>query len=133
MNLSKKSKIFLSILAILVVVGVAGYFYLYQSHTSINDMEVVYKGSAEEFQSNMEANADAWSKAGDKIIELTGTITAKDVKGISVDGNFYFQLEEGTSTENLKKDQKIQIKGRIIGYDDLLGELKLDKAIILKN
>ncbi|KAB8152475.1 hypothetical protein EZY14_013790 [Kordia sp. TARA_039_SRF] len=133
MNLSKKSKIFLSILAILVVVGVAGYFYLYQSHTSINDMEVVYKGSAKEFQSNMEANADAWSKAGDKVIELTGTITAKDVKGISVDGNFYFQLEEGTSTENLKKDQKIQIKGRIIGYDDLLGELKLDKAIILKN
>jgi uncharacterized protein (UPF0333 family) len=133
MSLSKKSKIFLSILAILVVVGIAGYFYLYQSHTSINDMEVVYKGSAEEFQSKMEANADAWSKAGDKVVELTGTITAKDVKGISMDGNFYFQLEEGTSTENLKKDQKIQIKGRIIGYDDLLGELKLDKAIILKN
>ncbi|PTX59494.1 hypothetical protein C8N46_10983 [Kordia periserrulae] len=132
MNLSKKSKIFLSILALLVVGGIAGYFYLYQSHTSINDMEIVYTGSAEEFQNKMEANADAWSKAGDKVIELTGTITAKDLKGISVEGSFYFQLEDGTSTDNLQEDQKIQIKGRIIGYDDLLGELKLDKAIILK-
>jgi hypothetical protein len=42
-------------------------------------------------------------------------------------------LEEGTKTDNLSEGQKIKIKGRIIGYDDLLGELKLDKAIILKN
>lgn len=132
MSLSKKNKIILTVLLVLVVAGIGGYFYIYQSHKSLDDMEVVYTGSAQEFQSKMEASADAWSKEGDKVIELTGIITAKDVKGISVDDNFYFQLEEGTKTDGLAEDQKIRIKGRIIGYDDLLGELKLDKAIILK-
>lgn len=133
MSLSKKSKKILMIaLAVIVVGGVGGYFYLYQSHQTLDDMEVVYKGSADEFQSKMEASADAWSKAGDKVIEVTGVITAKDVKGISVNESLYFQLEEDTKTDNLTEDQKVRIKGRIIGYDDLLGELKLDKAIILK-
>lgn len=132
MSLSKKNKIILTVLLVLIVAGIGGYFYIYQSHKSLDDMEVVYTGSAQEFQSKMEASADAWSKEGDKVIELTGIITAKDVKGISVDDNFYFQLEEGTKTDGLAEDQKIRIKGRIIGYDDLLGELKLDKAIILK-
>ncbi|AXG72217.1 hypothetical protein KORDIASMS9_04485 [Kordia sp. SMS9] len=133
MSLSKKSKKRILIaLVVLVIVGVGGYLYIYKAHKTLDDMEVVYTGSAQEFESKMEANADEWSKAGDKVIEVTGVITAKDVKGISVDGSFYFQLEEGTKTDNLTEDQKIRIKGRIIGYDDLLGELKLDKAIILK-
>lgn len=133
MSLSKRNKILLIILGAIIVGGVGGYFYLYQSHKTLDDMEVVYTGSAEEFQSKMETSAETWSKAGDKVVELTGVITAKDVQGISVDENFYFQLEEGTKTDNLTENQKVRIKGRIIGYDDLLGELKLDKAIILKN
>ncbi|MEM6684733.1 MAG: hypothetical protein AAF617_02965 [Bacteroidota bacterium] len=132
MSLSKKSKILLISLAVLVVAAVGGYFYIYKSHKTLDDMELVYTGSAEEFKSKMDTNADTWTKAGDKVIDLTGVITAKDVKGISVNGDFYFQLAEGTKTNDLAENQKIRIKGRIIGYDDLLGELKLDKAIILK-
>jgi len=132
MSLSKKSKILLISLLVLIVVGVGGYFYIYQPHKSLDDMEVVYTGSAQEFQSKMEASAYTWTKTGDKVIELTGVITAKDVKGVSINESFYFQLEEGTKTDDLAENQNVRIKGRIIGYDDLLGELKLDKAIILK-
>jgi len=72
-----------------------------------------------------------WTQ-GEKVVELVGVITAKDAKGISINESIYFQLEEGTSTKMLSKGEKLKIKGRIIGYDDLLEELKLDKAIILK-
>jgi hypothetical protein len=132
MSLSKKSKILLIALLVLVVAGVGGYMYIYKDHKSINDMEVAFKGNSQDFLAKIEANSDSWTK-GEKVIELTGEITAKDLKGISINESIYFQLEEGTKTDNLSEGQKIKIKGRIIGYDDLLGELKLDKAIILKN
>jgi len=134
MSLSKKSKkIITYVLLALVLIGVGGYFYLYQSHKTLDDMEVVYKGSAEEFQSVMEAKAKTWEKEGDKVVELTGVITTKGEEAISVNENFSFQFPKDTNIENLAEGQKIKIKGRIIGYDDeLLGELKLDMATIIK-
>ena len=128
----KRKKILLYSLIVLILAGVGGYFYLYQSHKSLHDMEMVFTGSSQEFQNVMEVKAKTWEKEGDKVVELTGVITAIDLKGISVDESFYFQLEEGTKTDGLAEDQKVRVKGRIIGYDDLLGELKLDKAIIIK-
>ncbi|WP_298515703.1 hypothetical protein [uncultured Kordia sp.] len=133
MSLSKKSKkrIIIALVAIAAVL-VGGYFYLYQSHQSINDMEVAFKGNSQEFLTKIEANADEWTTGGNKVVELTGVISGKDLKGVTVNGSIYFQLEEGTKTDALKEGQKINIKGRIIGYDEILEELKLDKAIILK-
>ena len=133
MSLSKKNKkrLLIALIAI-VTVGVGGYFYLYQSHQSINDMEVAFKGNSQDFLTKIEGSADEWTTGGNKVVELTGVISGKDLKGVTVNGSIYFQLEEGTKTDNLKEGQKINIKGRIIGYDDILEELKLDKAIILK-
>jgi hypothetical protein len=131
MSLSKKSKIIIAVVVILAVAVTGGLLYIYKGHKTIDEMEVAFKGNSQDFLSKIEENADSWTK-GEKVIELTGEITAKDVKGISINESIYFQLEEGTKTDNLSEGQKIKIKGRIVGYDDLLGELKLDKAIILK-
>ncbi|QHI36244.1 hypothetical protein IMCC3317_16030 [Kordia antarctica] len=108
-----------------------GYSYAYQPHTAIADMEVAFKGSAEDFLEKIKENAEEWTQ-GEKVVELTGKITAKDEKGISLNESIYFQLAEGTATDDLAENQKIKIIGRIIGYDDLMEELKLDKAIIVK-
>ena len=131
MSLSKKSKIFIGIVLIAVIGAYVGYSYAYKPHTAIADMEVAFTGKATDFLAKIKESPEAWTQ-GEKVVELTGEITAKDDKGVSINESIYFQLEEGTSTEGLTTGQKTQIKGRIIGYDDLLEELKLDKAIILK-
>lgn len=132
MSLSKKNKKRLLIaLVVLTAVGIGGYLYIYKAHKTLDDMEVAYKGDSQGFLSKVEGNVDEWIK-GDKVVELTGVITEKDSISVSVNETIYFQFEEGTNTDNLAKGQKIKIKGRIIGYDDLLEEVKLDKAIILK-
>ncbi|EDP94806.1 hypothetical protein U8527_07795 [Kordia algicida OT-1] len=131
MSLSKKSKFIISFLIAFVLAFIIAYNYAYKSHTAIEDMEVAYAGNTQEFLSKVKETPEAWTQ-GEKVIQLTGLITAIDDKGISLNESIYFQLAEGTTTENLAEGKKIIIKGRIIGYDDLLEELKLDKAIIVK-
>jgi hypothetical protein len=29
----------------------------------------------------------------------------------------------------IKKNQKVTLKGRVVGYDDLMGEIKLDQCL----
>lgn len=120
------------IFVLIVAMGAyIGYSYAYKPHTAIVDMEVAFKGSAEDFLEKIKENTEEWTQ-GEKVVELAGEITAKDEKGISLNESIYFQLAEGTSTDDLAENQKIKIMGRIIGYDDLMEELKLDKAIIIK-
>lgn len=131
MSLSKKSKIIIGLVLVIAIGAYAGYSYAYKPHTAIADMEVAFTGTAQDFLGKIKENPENWTQ-GEKVVELTGVITAKDEKGVSINESIYFQLEEGTSTKELSEGQKTKIKGRIIGYDDLLEELKLDKAIILK-
>ncbi|WP_046744712.1 hypothetical protein [Kordia zhangzhouensis] len=131
MSLSRKSKIALAAVFILAILAYVAYSYAYKPHTSINDMEVAFTGNSQAFLEKIKDNADAWTK-GEKVVTLTGEITAKDQKGITINESIYFQLEEGTATETFSEGQKVQVKGRIIGYDDLLEEVKLDKAVIIK-
>ena len=131
MSLSKKSKILIGLVLIIAIGGYLGYSYAYKPHTAIADMEVAFTGGAPDFLEKIKDNPESWTQ-GEKVVELVGVITAKDEKGISINESIYFQLAEGTSTKALSEGEKLKIKGRIIGYDDLLEELKLDKAIILK-
>jgi hypothetical protein len=34
---------------------------------------------------------------------------------------------------SIKKDQPVTVKGRVVGYDDLMAEIKLDQCSILNN
>jgi hypothetical protein len=131
MSLSKKSKFLIGLVLIIAVGAYVGYSYAYKPHTAITDMEVAFTGTSQDFLEKIKENPESWTQ-GEKVIQLTGQITAKDEKGISLNESIYFQLAEGTTTDDLAESQKIKIIGRIIGYDDLLEELKLDKAIIIK-
>jgi hypothetical protein len=130
MSLSKRSKILIGLVLVIAISAYAAYSYAYAPHKAISDMEVAFTGSSQDFLEKIKENPESWTQ-GEKVIELTGKITAKDEKGISLNESIYFQLAEGTSTAKLQEGNTINIKGRIIGYDDLLEELKLDKAIII--
>ncbi len=131
MSLSKKSKFLIGLVIIIAISAYAGYKYAYAPHTPITDMEVAFEGTSQDFLEKIKENPESWTQ-GEKVIKLTGVITATDEKGISLNESIYFQLAEGTSTNDLLENQKIKIMGRIIGYDDLMEELKLDKAIIVQ-
>lgn len=126
MHFLKKNK-WIVLLLIVLVGGFSIYSYLYQPHTTTEELTVDFKGSSEDFLLKVQEDFDAWNN---KAIEISGTITAKDENGIILDNQIYCQFRNDFSSENLKENEAVTLKGRVIGYDDLLEELKLNQCIL---
>ncbi|WP_296386831.1 hypothetical protein [Winogradskyella sp.] len=127
MSLSKKSNIALLVIGLIVIGGLSAYKYAYKPHKSIEELEVKFSGSSKVFLEKVKTDVTKWQGV---VIELTGTITSIDEKGITIDNSIYCQLDTKTAIVSIQEKQTITIKARMIGYDDLLEEIKLDKTII---
>ena len=93
------------------------------------DFNVTTRAFSKEFTSN---DAIATKKYLNKAIAISGTITDINVKEnlVVLDETSICQFLK--IDNNLQKGTKITIKGRFTGFDDLMGELKLDQCVILK-
>lgn len=127
MNLSKKSKIILGLTLTIAVAVVIVYQYSMRPPAKIETKNVDFNGSSNSFLEKVKTDFSAWQ---DKVVILSGTITQKDDKGITLSSQIYCQFREDVNITSIQNNQQIQIKGRVIGYDDLLEELKLDQCII---
>ncbi len=126
MNLSKKSKLAIAILLFTAAVGVVFYEYVMKPPATIEDREVAMTSEATAIFEKVKSNPSEWQ---DKVVVISGTVTSTDAAGLSLNENTYCQFKSNTEIPTNKL--KVTLKGRIIGYDDLLEELKLDQCIIL--
>ena len=124
-------KIILLFLFLVVLVG--GYFYVYKEHRDIAKEEVSYDIAVptlfSEYQSN-ESAADA--KYLDKTIVVSGKVSSlnKETQSMVLDEKLFATfLDKIPST--IEPNSQIKVKGRLIGYDSLLEEIKMDQCIIL--
>jgi hypothetical protein len=108
------------------------YFYAYKAHRDIpsekTDYVVTIDGLEGEFESN---DSLAYAKYQDKTIELTATISSIDAagKGILL-GEKVFATFRDSMPKKLTSGKTLTIKGRFLGYDELLGEFKIDQSSI---
>jgi hypothetical protein len=130
MSLLKRNKKALIVLLVVLVGGsFAVYNYAYKAHKTIDELEVKFSGTAKAFSDKVHEDALIWQ---DVVVEIEGKITSIDKKGFVLNNNVYCQLDENFSVKNIEKGKSVKIKGRMIGYDDLLEELKIDQVKILK-
>ena len=127
MSLSKKSKWFLTILIIVLVGTYTAYKYAYKPHTNIEELASDFSGTSDSFLSKVKEDFSQWNN---KTVELSGIITSKEEKGITLNNTIFCQFREDMNISKLQTNQSIKLKGRVIGYDDLLDELKLDQCIL---
>lgn len=128
-----KKKILIGIL-ISVVIALVFYGYIYQSHRDISTEAATYSISIPELEKEFIANDSlALVKYQDQTIELTAQITAVDIenKAIILDNKVFATFEESLP-ENIISGKTVTIKGRFLGYDDLLEEFKLDQSSIIR-
>ena len=125
MSLSKKVKISLGVIIALLIVGFISYRYVMKPPMLLEDREISFEGSNQEIFKKVQEKPKEWQ---DKVVLITGTITSKDEKGFTLSNNIYCQLAD---KQDIDTNEDIKVKGRIIGYDDLLEELKLDQCLIL--
>ena len=123
----KKSRIIIS----LVIISLLGLFtYEYVMHGGSRDLStekaeftLSSKAILEEFTTNQELSN---KKYLEKAVAIKGTITDVNSTQIIVDNAIICILKDPNTT--LVKNQTVTVKGRVVGFDDLMGELKLDQC-----
>lgn len=127
-----KKKIIL-IFLVLILGLIALYKYAYKEHRNITNEAGAYtiavKDIFSEFQKN-EVAANA--KYLDKTIEVTGLISSVDFdsNSVVVDKKLFTTFKDKIP-QNYHTSSKIKVKGRFLGYDALLEELKMDQCIFV--
>lgn len=129
----KKKLLFIG-LVLLVGMSVGLYFYMYKDHRDVSTEEAKYSLTVAVLQSQFVNDlAGANAKYLDKAIEVSGIITSIDSAGHSVvlDEKLSAVLKDSTLA-GVALQKSVSIKGRFLGYDDLLEELKIDEASLSK-
>lgn len=127
-----KKKI-LILFTLLIVSLFVGYNYIYKSHRNIAVEQAEYivsvNGLVDDFNQN-----DSLSnvKYLDKTIDLKGRITNIDLSSnsIMIDDKMNVIFTDSIP-KNISENQTINVKGRFIGYDDILEEFKMDQVSII--
>lgn len=118
------------VLLIIIIVTFLGYHYIYQDHRDIESETAEFTLTAEDITNEFEINpSDAESKYLNKTIIISGIITELNSNQITLNDKVFCQLNSATNI--LKTNQKVTLKGRFIGYDNLLEEIKLDQCYII--
>jgi hypothetical protein len=122
------------IIVLLALVGSFIYFYAYKNHRDISKEEAQYTIKTSDLHADFTKNDSvANSKYQDKTIQVSGEITSieKESNGIVLDSKLFGTFKDSIPN-NLVKGNLITIKGRFIGYDDLLEEFKVDQITVVK-
>ena len=126
-----KKKILIGI-ALTLAIASAAYLYTYKGHRDISSESANYvvtiPGLEKEFLTNDKV---AYTKYQNKIIELTASISAIDAasKGIVL-GEKVFVTFKDSLPKKIASGKILKIKGRFLGYDELLGEFKIDQSSV---
>lgn len=119
------------ILIVIVVIAIIGYSYIYKKHRNIETEEAQYSLTAKQIHSEFSSDSrDSQNKYLNKTIEILGLISEINETEITINDMVFCQFSEQLNHKELKLNSKISIKGRFIGYDDLLELIKLDQCTI---
>jgi hypothetical protein len=125
---------FKSVLLVLVLVVVgftAIYFYAYQDHRDIATEEPSFSLNAQDLKSEFSSDFEKASGIyANKTMVIYGNITALDLDNKILMLNESISILGIENLQSLKLEQQITIKGRLVGYDELLEEIVVDQSVI---
>jgi len=131
--MSKKVKIIGVLFVVALIIGFSVFNYVF--HGGERDLAteeaaftVTSKNIIAEFAENVPV---ATKKYSDKAIAVSGIVTAVTDSIVTIDNTIICNFKSPDTT--IKNEQAITVKGRLVGFDDLMGELKLDQCSINKN
>ena len=120
------------ILVIIIIAAIFGYNYIYQDHRDIEKETAEFSMTSSEVATKFSENStEAEQTFLNKTIEISGVISEVNSNDLTIDDNVFCQFSNEIK-EPIEINSKIKIKGRVIGYDDLLEQVKLDQCAILK-
>ena len=130
--MKKKKVVILSVIVLVILTVGFIYDHTFNSkHRDIANEEATVTLSAKVLYSDFENDeSQATTKYLDKVIEIQGKITAVEESGLVLDD----QIQIGFDAAKMPKvvdGASITVKGRCVGYDELLEMVKIDQASII--
>ncbi|WP_274475730.1 OB-fold protein [Mangrovimonas aestuarii] len=125
-----KKRIF--IVGLLFVIGVVVFYnYIYQDHRNISEEVPEFTVNTQELHSAFASQNDlAMKKYLNKTIRVDGKITELNLMDLTLNTLVFCQFE-GSLNSSFQINEYVSVKGRCIGYDDLLEVVKLDQCTVL--
>lgn len=126
-----KKKIVIVII-ILLALALIGYNYVYKNHRDIATETASFSISVNEIHTAFKQNDSlANKKYSDKTIEVHGKITNIDSVNriITLDDKLLARYSNGKH-QSINLQNTITLKGRVIGYNDILEEIQMDQCTI---
>ena len=124
----KKIKIIFIVALLFAIAGVVGYTYvMYGGARDLSNETTNYKVTSKNFTKDFNENMTlANKKYLQKTVAVTGIVTEIHASQIIVDNTIVCNLKIKNAT--IKLNQSITIKGKVVGFDDFMGEIKLDQC-----
>lgn len=119
-----------SVVALIIIVlgGVLAYLYVFHKpHRDILAEEASHLITADALIEMYENSMDSANAMYlDHVVELEGEVSDVDSASITLMPGVYCHFHGEPGLEKVNKGDIIKVKGRVVGYDDLFGEVKMD-------
>lgn len=127
----KKLKIILSLILLFTITGVVGYNYvMHGGARNLSNEATNFTVTSNEITKEFNENATVANKKYlEKAVAIKGIVTEINANQIIVDNNIVCDLK--TKNLKIKLNQSITLKGRVVGFDDFMGEIKLDQCFAI--
>jgi hypothetical protein len=126
--MNKKFRIIVLSIVVTGLTVFTGYHYVMNGGArNLSTEETAFTVSSKSITKEFATNIDLSNKKYlEKAIAIKGTITQINGSQVIIDDSIICNLKDFDSS--ILKNQVVTLKGRVVGYDDLMGELKLDQC-----
>lgn len=132
-NRKRTVGIVLLIVGVTIAIGVGVVSYMWNKpHRDVQAEEASVELSA---QALVEAYTKDQQQANtlyiDKVVAIKGIITEVDENHLTLEPGVYCTMQEGFNGAGLTAGHKVLVKGRVVSFDELFGEVRIDNAAIV--
>lgn len=126
----KKSRVIATmLLSILLAAGVFVYYQFNKPHRDFSAEEAAYTLGAEELVKAYQQDPSlSDSLYVDQLVAVSGEISEIKENALLLSPGIYLSLDSTQSIEALSVGQQISLIGRVLSYDPLFEEVKMDNA-----
>lgn len=131
--MKRNTKIFLFSIGVLLIAFFAVRYYIfYGGKRDIQSESTAFTVAAKDIAAEFAADVNnSNTKYLEKPVVISGTITAVEGTSAILDQLVNCNFSETKTT--FKAGEKVTVKGRVVGFDDLLGEVKMDQCNLITN
>ena len=121
-------KIILIVLILGLLGGIGAYFYVFHKpHRDLANEEAALTEQANILTDKFREDAkSANSVYLDQVVEVRGVASEVHPDHVLLEGGVYCTLSEDAQNPEVSQGSEITVKGRVVGYDDLFEEVKMD-------